>query len=63
MIYLGKPAEYWLELQKQADLIGVSHLISELATLRAKLSFYEARINEMNSFMQLKLEVKSNPPS
>lgn len=57
-IYRGKTFAYWEELERQSADLSVQKLIGELATLRAKTSFYEARISELSQFMELKLEVK-----
>jgi hypothetical protein len=58
MEFLGKDPRYWAELQAKAEDLNCDKLIEEIATLRAKTSFYEARINELSQFMSLKLEVK-----
>jgi len=48
--FLGHKIEYWLELQRKAKELGVVHYLEEIATLRGKVSFYESRIDELNSF-------------
>ena len=56
--FLGKPLEYWYELQDQVALhgkesaISPERLLGEMAGMRARLSFYEKRIKEMASFME-----------
>jgi len=57
-LFLGKPITYWLELNRKMEDLQLDKLIMEMATLRAKVSFYESRINEMEKFMRIKLEVK-----
>lgn len=59
MEFFGKPPEYWLALQERADKLDVSDLISEIATLRSKVSYYESRISQLNEFMQVRLEVRN----
>ena len=49
-IFLGQPVKYWVELQSKAEELGAVNWLREIATLRAKVSFYESRINEMISF-------------
>jgi hypothetical protein len=50
-LLFGKPYRYWVELQAQTPP-DISKLILEIADLRAKVSFYESRIDEMNKFME-----------
>lgn len=62
MLFLGQSTEYWIELQRQVEENGPAafskeRLIAEMAALRAKVSFYESRISELNQFMSSKLEV------
>ena len=49
-LYLGEPAEFWLELRRQADVGDTLALIREVASLRARCSFYESRIAQMDQF-------------
>ena len=60
--YYGETTEYWLELKRQADTLGVRHLIGEIATLRAKVSYYESRISGLSRFMDTNLEVNPQTP-
>lgn len=63
-IYMGHDGKYWSELQKHVELMGgikVEKLINDNAKLRAKVSFYESRIEDMVSFGQLKI-VDLNQP-
>lgn len=46
--FYGKPISYWIELDRKARELNVENLIDEIAELRAKVSFYESRIEEMN---------------
>lgn len=57
-LFLGETFDYWIELKRQAEELKCDKLIGEIATLRAKVSFYETRIDDMNRFMQTRLEVK-----
>jgi proteasome assembly chaperone (PAC2) family protein len=49
--FLGKPLEYWIELDKRANNIELLDYIQEIAELRSKVSFYESRLKQMNDFM------------
>jgi hypothetical protein len=50
----------WLDLQTQWSNPSdpVLDLMSEVGKLRAKVSFYEARIQTLNSFMLSNVEIK-----
>lgn len=48
-MFMGKPMSYWIELNTQAELKGVDGYIQENALLRAKVSFYESRIEQMHA--------------
>ncbi len=47
IMFMGKPMSYWIELNTQAEIKGVEEYIKENALLRAKVSFYESRIEQM----------------
>lgn len=49
-LYLGHDVKYWLELEKRVLTLGVMNYLEEIAILRAKVSFYESRIKEMDEF-------------
>lgn len=51
--FYGHTTEYWLELQSRADATpGFSRdLLEEVCILRGKVSFYEARIEQMSAVM------------
>jgi len=49
MTILGKTIEYWSELQSHVGKTE-EELLSEIAGLRAKVSFYEDRIKQMARF-------------
>lgn len=51
--FLGHTIPYWLELEKKAKQLNVVKLIQEIAKLRGKVSFYESRLEEMNTFKRL----------
>jgi hypothetical protein len=40
-MFMGRSFDYWLELQRQADMLSISDVIEENARLRAKLLLYE----------------------
>ena len=52
-MFLGEDIKYWLTLKSKAEELGVADLIREIAGLRAKVSYYEARLDEMNRFRQI----------
>lgn len=49
-LFLGHPISYWLELQKRADKLDVVDLLDEIAELRGKVSFYESRFDQIETF-------------
>lgn len=58
-MFLGKDMGYWIELEEQLRAHGdktgdAQRLIEEIATLRAKVSFYESRIMEMHRLCAVK---------
>lgn len=55
--YLGETAETWLELKRKALELDVMPLIRENASLRAKVSYYEARLDDIKRFR----EITTNP--
>lgn len=46
--FLGKPASYWSELNRQPKQLCVEDLIAEIGKLRAKVAGYEFHIERMN---------------
>lgn len=48
--FLGHSTTYWIELEKKAQELGVINWLQEVAELRAKVSFYESRLDEINNF-------------
>jgi len=58
MEFLGKPMDYWLALDLDIKEMNAENMVHEIAKLRSKVSFYEARVNELNTFMQINLEIK-----
>lgn len=56
--YLGRPVSYWVELHLRADELDLVRPLIEIAELRAKVSFYESRIDEINNFKK-SVEVKN----
>lgn len=47
--YMGHPMNYWIELEKQAQKLNVMDFIQEIADLRARLSFYDSRLNQIQN--------------
>lgn len=54
MIFLGHPVGFWLKLRETSDSLNVTDFIQEIADLRAKVSFYESRIDQMTMFKNRK---------
>lgn len=56
MTFLGKPMEYWVELQARfeaGDKDGrQSELLDEIIFLKGRVAFYESRIKEMSRFIK-----------
>ena len=57
-LYLGQNINYWLELKRKAEELNVVDFIKEIADLRAKVSYYESRIQELNNFSEKFRELK-----
>jgi len=57
--FLGKPIKYWFELQRNAEKLYVVDYIAEIAELRAKVNFYEDRIEQINKFKEHLSQSKS----
>lgn len=51
--YMGHDINYWLELEKKAEELGVIDYLEEISKLRGKVSFYESRIEQMNRLMKI----------
>ena len=52
MQYLGESDDYWLTLKRKADALNLESLIREIATLHAKVGYYERRLDEIQHFRQ-----------
>lgn len=57
-LYLGYPTNYWIELHKKAKKlddgkISVDILIEEIGKLRAKVNFYESRLDQINVYRKI----------
>lgn len=52
-LFLGEKIPYWVELKAKAEKLDVCNYIKEIAELRAKVSFYESRIDEITTFKNL----------
>ena len=48
--FLGETIEFWIELKNTSDISDTTGLINEIASLRARVSFYEDRIKDMERF-------------
>jgi hypothetical protein len=44
--FLGKPYEYWLEVQRRIDEINVEHLLDALIVANAKAAYYERLLDQ-----------------
>jgi hypothetical protein len=56
-LFLGHTFKYWNELNSKAEAIHdgslyLPRLLEEIAELRGKVSFYEARVKESHAFME-----------
>jgi hypothetical protein len=65
MMIMGKPLEYWIDLQSQVEALDLCSQMErnaaqkqEIYTLRAKVSYYESKVQDMATFMKINLEVK-----
>jgi hypothetical protein len=56
----GKTFDEWVELMrsKEAYDLDISEMARENVTLRAKISYYERRIDQMFRFMKANIEIK-----
>jgi len=54
MEFLGKSAEYWIELDRRLreDEPNAAKLLVEVVKLRGLVNFYESRIAEMATIMR-----------
>ena len=50
MLFLGHNMKYWMELQKRAELLGVEHLLRDIADLSAKVQYYEMMLDRIAAF-------------
>ena len=60
--FLGEKLSYWSELKHRAESLDVVDLVREVSILRAKVSFYEKRIDDMAGFMKANFEIKNIRP-
>jgi len=51
--FLGHPIRYWIELQNHAEECNHVDLLQEIADLRAKVSFYESRLDDIQKFREV----------
>ena len=56
-MFLGKTIEYWMQLEGDAKLNKTFDYFTEVVMLRAKVYFYESRLDEMNKLRSLKVEL------
>jgi hypothetical protein len=64
MMIMGKPLEYWVDLQTQVEALDLDKQMvrnskqkQEIYGLRAKVSYYESKIQDLATFMKINLEV------
>lgn len=50
ILFMGHTIHYWSELQAKAEKLNVVEYLKEIGELRAKVNFYESRIDEINKF-------------
>jgi hypothetical protein len=50
--FLGEQIDFWIELKNTADASNTTLLIKEIASLRARVSFYEDRVKDMGRFRE-----------
>lgn len=55
----GMTAQEVAEIKRWRDENNYADMMKDLATLRAKVSYYEAYIQRLNEFMQTNLEIKN----
>ena len=51
MMMLGKPLDYWIELDTMPEGWDVESVIAENAKFRAKVHFYESKTREAAKFL------------
>ena len=51
-LFLGKPYVYWIELQGRVEQLGIDHLLSDLARMHAKVSYYEQMLDRINAYRE-----------
>lgn len=51
--FMGRSLDYWQTLQAEAKNLRVTELIEEIAILRAKVAFYESRLDQMEQFRHI----------
>ena len=56
--FLGESIQYWIDLKQRVDKERLAPDLREISELRAKVSFYESRIQDMNRFLQATKEIK-----
>ena len=49
-MFLGESVDFWVALKARADDLNVSSLVRDIATLHAKVGYYEQRLDEMAKF-------------
>jgi hypothetical protein len=48
--FFGHPIEYWMELQRRVEHLGVDHLLRDLAEANAKVRYYEMQIDRISEY-------------
>jgi hypothetical protein len=64
-VLMGEPIDYWLDLRSQVEALNMDAQMArnlkqkqEIYGLRAKVSYYESKIQDLATFMKINLEVK-----
>lgn len=52
--FLGETIDFWMEMKKGIDEKNTRELLREVVDLRGKISFYESRIEQMNTLKEAK---------
>lgn len=51
-VFLGKPFDYWVDLQTRVEEINATKLIEEIVHLKAKAYDYETQMNKIREITQ-----------
>jgi hypothetical protein len=63
-VLMGEPIDYWIDLRSQVEALSIDAQMArnlkqkqEIYGLRAKVSYYESKIQDLATFMKFNLEV------